>query len=140
MPNVNLSWNRGLRFVAQTGSGHALVADTGPDVGGFSSAPTPTELLLAAVASCTAMDVVSILQKKRLHVDDFKVEVEGETESEPPKHLQSIHLVYKVWGPDVTDEAMERAIELSQEKYCTVSNTVKGVATLTWEHRINPDA
>ena len=139
MPNVNLTWNRGLRFVAQTGSGHALVADTDPDVGGFSSAPTPTELLLAGVAGCTAMDVVSILRKKRLQVDDFEVEVDGDMASEPPKHLTSIRLVYKVWSPDVTDEALERAIELSQEKYCTVSNTVKGVAELSWEHQINPD-
>ena len=139
MPNVNLTWNRGLRFVSQTESGHALVTDTDPDVGGFASAASPVELLLSGVAGCTAMDVLSILKKKRQEVDDFEIEVEAEMESETPKHLTTIHLVYKVWGPNVTDDALERAIELSHEKYCTVSNTVNGVAEITWEHRINPD-
>jgi len=139
MPNVNLTWNRGLRFVTQTDSGHAVVADTDPDVGGLASAASPVELLLSGVTGCTAMDVMSILKKKRVQVDDLEIETEAEMESEPPKHLKSIHLVYKVWGPTVTDEALERAIELSHEKYCTVSNTVNGVATITWEHRINPE-
>jgi len=139
MPNVNLSWNRGLRFVAQTESGHALVADTDPDVGGFASAASPIELLLSAVAGCTAMDVMSILRKKRVQVDNFEIEVEAEKASETPKRLTSIHLVYKIWGPEIAPEALERAITLSQEKYCTVSNTVNGVAEITWEHRINPD-
>ncbi len=139
MPNVNLTWNRGLRFVAQTDSGHAVVADTDPDVGGLASAASPVELLLGGVAGCTAMDVMSILRKKRVQVDDLEIETEAEMASEPPKHLPAIHLVYKVWGPNVTEEALERAIELSHEKYCTVSNTVNGVATITWEHRINPE-
>ena len=139
MPSVNLSWNRGLRFVAQTESGHALVTDTDPDVGGFASAASPVELLLSGIAGCTAMDVLSILKKKRIQVEDFEIETEAESESETPKHLKTIHLVYKVWGPNVTDDAVERAIELSHEKYCTVSNTVNGVAEITWEHRINPD-
>ncbi|MFB6287091.1 MAG: OsmC family protein [Candidatus Bipolaricaulia bacterium] len=138
MPNVNLTGNRGLRFVAQTDSGHAVATDTDPDVGGLASAASPVELLLSGVAGCTAMDVMSILTKKRVQVDDLEIETDAEMESEPPKHLKSIHLVYKVWGPNVTEEALERAIELSQEKYCTVSNTVNGVATITWEHRINP--
>lgn len=139
MPNVNLTWNRGLRFVVQTASGHAVVADGDPDVGGFASAPSPVELLLSGVAGCTAMDVLSILQKKRVQVDDFEIETEADMESEPPKHLKTIHLIYKIWGPDVAADAVERAIELSQEKYCSVSNTVNGVAEITWEYQINPD-
>ncbi len=139
MPSVNLTWNRGLRFISQAQSGHALVTDTDPDVGGFSSAASPVELLLSGVAGCTAMDVMSILRKKRVQVDDFEIETEAEMESDPPKHLKAIHLVYKVWGPNVTEEALERAIELSHEKYCTVSNTVNRVAEITWEQRINPD-
>lgn len=138
MPNIRITWNRGLQFVGLTDSGHAVTADTSEDVGGLDAAPSPTELLLVGVGACTAMDVVSILRKKRVGIDDFEIEVRGEIEPEPPKHVREIHLVYKVWGPDVPERAVQRAIELSQEKYCTVSNTVKGVAELSWEYRINP--
>lgn len=138
MASVNITWNRGLQFVGLTGSGHAVVADSDRDVGGFEAAPSPTELLLAGVGACTAMDSVSILKEKRVEIDDFEVEVHGDVESEVPKHVKGIRLVYKVWGEDVPKEAVQRAIELSQEKYCTVSNTVKGVAEVTWEYHINP--
>jgi putative redox protein len=138
MPHVSVLWNRGLQFVGLSETGHAVVVDAAKDAGGLGAAPSPTELLFIGLGACTAMDVVSILKKKRVEFDDLEIEVRGEVHSEPPKHVRTIHLVYKVSGRDVPEEAVRRAIELSQEKYCTVSNTVKGVAEVTWEFSINP--
>ena len=138
MPNVRVLWNRGLQFTGLSGGNHAVVVDTSTDVGGFEAAPTPTELLLIGLGACTAMDVVSILKKKRISFDDVEVEVQGEIHGEPPKHVEKIHLIYHVWGRDVPEEAVRRAVELSQDKYCTVSNTVKGVAEVTWEIQLHP--
>ena len=138
MPTVRVLWNRGLQFVGLSEGNHTVVIDTRREVGGFEAAPSPTELLLMGVGGCTAIDVVSILKKKRVAFDDVEVEVQGEIEMGPPKHVRKIHLVYKVWGTEVPREAVERAVELSQEKYCTVSNTVKGRAEVTWEIEILP--
>lgn len=138
MPTVKVQWNRGLQFTGLSEGNHTVVIDTKQEVGGFEAAPTPTELLLMGVGGCTAMDVASILKKKRVDFDDLEVEVQGEIETGPPKHVRQVHIVYKVWGAEVPREAVERAVELSQEKYCTVSNTVKGRAEVTWEIQILP--
>jgi putative redox protein len=127
-----------MQFVGTSGSGHAIVVDTGRDEGGFDSGPSNTELLLIALCGCTGMDVVSILQKKRLKIDDFQVEAEGEVQSEPVKYISRIEVVYKVWG-EVSESALEQAIELSTEKYCTVSNTLKGRAEIEYRYEINPE-
>ncbi len=138
MPTVRVLWHRGLQFVGVSENNHTVVIDTRREVGGFEAAPSPTELLLMGVGGCTAMDVASILKKKRVAFDDLEVEVRGEIEPGPPKFVKKIHLVYRVWGQDVPREAVERAVELSQEKYCTVSNTVKGRADVTWEIEVLP--
>jgi putative redox protein len=138
MPTVKVLWNRGLQFIGLSGGNHAVVIDTSKDASGFEAAPTPTELMLIGLGACTAMDVVSILKKKRIDFDDVEVEVQGEIHSELPKHVRKIHLVYNVWGEDISEEVVQQAVELSQEKYCIVSNTVKGVAEVTWEIRLHP--
>ncbi len=138
MPRVKVLWNRGLQFVGLSESGHAVAADARKEIGGLETAPSPTELMLIGLGACTAVDVVSILRKKRVLIDDFEVEVQGDIHDEPPKHVRKVHLVYKIWGEEIPQEAVQQAIELSQEKYCTVSNTVKGVAEVTWEFSIHP--
>ena len=138
MREARAVWNRGLQFVGISGSGHGIVIDTKSE-GGFDAGPSNTELLLMALCGCTGMDVVSILKKKRLELDDFEVSASGETTSEPANKMTAIHIIYKVWG-DIPEAALKQAIELSQEKYCTVSNTVKGVADVTYEYYINPPA
>lgn len=140
MPKAKVVWNRGLQFVGISGSNHAVVADTSPEVGGFNAGPTPTELVLIAQGACTGMDVVSILRKKRVDFDEFEVEVEAETPPEHPKYLKKVHLTYKIWGKEVPEGALKRAIELSLEKYCTVANSLKGRAEISYEYRINPEA
>jgi putative redox protein len=89
------------------------------------------------LAGCTGMDVVSILEKKRQRVTDLEIEVRGEKSAGPPFHLARIELRFRVWG-DVSEDALVQSIELSQEKYCSVSNTMKATAQITYSFEINP--
>lgn len=117
----------GLRFVALTGSGHSIVMDNAEG----DSGPRPAELLLVAQAGCTAMDVVSILRKKRQVVTCYEVQVMGEQRDDPPPHVfEQVRIVHVVEGT-IDVEALRRAIELSATKYCTVTgNLASGVAEI----------
>ena len=117
----------GLRLVAETGSGHQIVMDTAEGDTGS----RPAELLLVAQAGCTAMDVVSILRKKRQRFTRYEVRVAGEQRDDPHPHVyERIRIVHVVEGP-VEVEAVRRAIELSATRYCTVTgNLASGVAQI----------
>jgi putative redox protein len=117
----------GSRFVAVTGSGHAIVMDNAEG----DSGPRPAELLVVAQAGCTAMDVVSILRKKRQAFTRYEVRVKAEQRDDPPPHIfERLRIVHVVDGP-VEIEAVRRAIELSATKYCTVTgNLASGVAEI----------
>lgn len=118
--------DEGLRLVAQTGSGHAIVMD---DLEG-DRGPRPAEVLLVAQAGCTAMDVVSILRKKRQAVTRYEVRVAGDQRDEHPHAFEQIRIVHSVEGP-VEVEALRRAIELSATRYCTVTgNLASGLAEI----------
>ncbi len=137
MPSARLQWEEGLRFVGRSGSGHSVVLDSRPAAEGPAAGPSPIELTLMGLAGCTGMDVVSILEKKRQRVERFEIEVRGEKSAEPPFHLPRIELVFRVWG-DVSEDALVQSIELSQEKYCSVSNTMKSTAEIVYSFEINP--
>ncbi len=139
MPSGKVVWNRGLQFVGTSGSGHGIVVDTAPEYGGLGAGPSNTELVMIGLCGCTGMDVVSILRKKRIEIDDFEVEADAEVEPGPPKYLSRIEVVYRIWGPAITETALEQAIELSTEKYCSVSNTLKGRAKISYRYEINPE-
>jgi putative redox protein len=98
----------------------------------------PSEMLLIALASCSAVDVVEILAKKRLKLTHLEVVTTAERDPEPPWPYRSIHLKYRLAGEGLTPKAVEQAINLSQEKYCSVAATVRGVATITTEYEITP--
>ena len=116
----------GLRLIGSTGSGHAVVMDSADGDTG----PRPAELLLLAQAGCTAMDVASILRKKRQRFDHYEVRVAGDRREDPPHVFTDIRIVHVVEG-DVDPEAVRRAIELSATKYCAVTgNLATGVATI----------
>jgi putative redox protein len=117
----------GSRFVAVTGSGHTIVMDTAEG----DSGPRPAELLVVAQAGCTAMDVISILRKKRQVVTRYEVRVAGEQRADPPPHVfETMHIVHVVEG-NVDIDAVRRAIELSATKYCVVSgNLAAGVTRI----------
>lgn len=136
--HVKLVWRSGMTFDAVLdGKGHLpLVFSSGfedPTEGqqGYS----PMGMLLAALAGCTAMDVVSILKKKRQNLTYFEVEVEGEQQTEHPHIYRNIGVTYRV-NNEVSEEALERAIELSVTKYCSVNAMLKEVADITYHHEL----
>jgi putative redox protein len=114
---VEAVWEGGMRFRAATGSGHAVPADDGAS----GTAPRPTELVLAGLAMCTAMDIVSILDKKRQDYDTYRVHATAQQREEYPQVFTRIDLVHEVAGPGVTEAGVRRCVELSATKYCPVS-------------------
>jgi putative redox protein len=115
----------GMRFVGQADSGHGVLMDAAPGVGGGNSAARPSELLLIGLAGCTAMDVISILRKKRQPVTGLEVLVHGEQAAEPPKRFTALRVEYRVHGAGVDPEAVRRAVELSEKTYCSVGATLR---------------
>jgi putative redox protein len=115
-------------FVGVTPSGHAQVLDTNSARG---AAATPMELLLLALGGCTGVDVISILKKKRQHVTDYRIEVSGERRTEFPKAFTRLLVKHIVRGHGITEQAVARAIELSETKYCSVAATLRGVEIIT---------
>ncbi|MHB1136320.1 MAG: OsmC family protein [Coriobacteriia bacterium] len=121
MDTVNVKWNGRRRFVAWDEAGHGVVMDAKSEYGGDGSGVRPVELVLYGLAGCTAMDVISILEKKRQVVTDLDIVVKGTQRTEEyPKIYEHIEVEYIVTGVGVKPEAVARAIELSEEKYCSV--------------------
>ncbi len=114
-------------FIGTTPSGHAQTIDSKGD---RKSAPTPMEMLLVAVAACTAVDVVSILEKKRQHITDYKVEITGERRDGHPRAFTKFHVHHIVQGHNVSEQAVAQAIELSDTKYCSVAATIRPTAEI----------
>jgi putative redox protein len=110
----------GLRFQAATGSGHGLLFDDVEGDGG----PRPTEVLLAALGACTAMDVISILRKKQQAVGTYRVRLEGEQAGEHPRVVTNVRVVHEFEGGQLDPVAVRRAIELSAGRYCPISTTL----------------
>ena len=131
---VLLKWTGDKQFIGTDSGKHSIVISSHDDAN--NTGMSPSQLLLLALASCSAYDVVDILQKKRLQLDGLYVTVLGEQEPEPPWTYRKIHLKFVLNGPDLTDKAVEQAIELSITKYCTVAATVSGKAEITHEFEI----
>lgn len=120
-------------FIGTSPSGHSFAIDTKGD---RKSAPTPMELLLVSVAACTAADVISILQKKRQDVTEYRVKVTGTRADDHPRKYEKFHVHHIVHGRGVSEAAVARAIELSDTKYCSVSATVRPTAEITTSFEI----
>ncbi len=134
---IELNWLEDMAFSAEVND-HRLTLDADEMVGGENRGPRPKPLMLAALAGCTAMDVVSILKKMKQEPDDFSVAVEAELTDEHPKQYSSFHIIYQFRGEGLDPEKLEKAINLSQEKYCGVSAMYREFATITHEIRLNP--
>jgi putative redox protein len=130
MSDVEVTWVQGEQFVASGSGGHSIVLDT-PGGRATWQGFKPSELLLAALGGCTAVDVIDILRKKRQRVSGLRVTVRGEQREEYPRAYERIAVHYEVRGQGVAPAAVERAINLSEEKYCSVAATLRGVATIT---------
>ncbi len=134
MAEASVTWVKDFRFVGTDSTNHSVVLSK-PGEG--SVGMKPSELLLVALASCTAVDVVNILRKKRLTLFNLRVEVKGEQAPTPPWAFEKIHLHFAVEGPDILEKDVERAIELSEEKYCSISATLKPQVKITWDYQLS---
>ena len=126
-------WIDGVSFVAEMGSGHALVVDGAAEAGGRNIGPRPMELVLAGTAACTAFDVVWILKKARQTISDCVVDAEAERAPEDPKVFTRIHLRYRIRGKGLKQAQVERAVKLSKEKYCSATLMLAKTAEITFE-------
>jgi len=135
---VQWKGNRLLDGVAD--SGHHVLMDGPVQFGGQDAGVRPMELLLLGLGGCTGFDVISILQKKRVSVADFRIELTAERAEEHPKIFKKIRIHFVVVGRDIPESAVERAIQLSEEKFCSASAMLKAVADIetTWEIVQNP--
>jgi putative redox protein len=129
---TTVQWLSGKRFVGIDSTNHAVVISSKDEGVGVK----PSDLLLIALASCTAVDVVEILSKKRLPLDALEIITTGEQDADPPWTFRKIHLRYRLSGRGLTDKAVEQAIQLSEEKYCSVAATVRATAEITTEFEI----
>ena len=120
-------------FVATTPSGHAQVLDTNSE---RASAASPMELLLVALGGCTAVDVASILKKKRERVTDYRIEVRGARRDEHPRAFTRIEVRHVVRGHNLSERAVAQAIELSESKYCSVAATLRPTAEIVSSYEI----
>lgn len=132
MGTTTVKWVSGKRFIGIDSTNHSVVLST-PDEG---VGIKPSELLLIAVASCTAVDVVEILSKKRMPLTHLEISCTGEQDQDPPWTFRKIHLHYTIAGKNLTEKAVEQAIQLSEEKYCSVAATVRATAEITTEFEI----
>lgn len=137
MDIVNVKWNGKRRFVAWDEAGHGVVMDAKAEYHGDGSGVRPVELVLYGIAGCTGMDVISILEKKRQQVTDFDMVVRGTQRTDDyPKIYTKIEIEYVVTGIDVKPEAVARAIELSEEKYCSVRHMLCPQTEVVTSYRV----
>ncbi len=128
----------GLSLAGKGDSGHWLTMDAAGDVGGHDAAARPMELLLMGLGGCTSMDVLAILKKKRIHLDHYECELEAERAGEHPKVFTRIRIKYIFYGDQIPREAVERAIELSENSYCSASAMFRKTAEIISEYEIRP--
>jgi putative redox protein len=129
---------QGVTFAAKADSGHWVMMDGPQEFGGSNAGTRPKELLLMALGGCTGSDVASILAKKRTPLKGFQIEIRAESREEHPQVFTDIHLEYVFFGNGLKKEDIERAIELSTTKYCSVSAMLKAAVHLTHSYRIEP--
>ncbi len=132
---VDTLWQGNMKFDALV-SGHHVIIDALPAVGGNDEGARPKELMLASLAGCTGMDVISILKKMRVEPEYFNVKVEAEMTEEHPKHYTAMHIVYEFKGENLEMEKLQKAIDLSQDRYCGVSFVYRKAMEITHEIKI----
>jgi putative redox protein len=133
---ANVRWAGRMTFVGKAGTNHLVPMDTTSEFGGDSSATKPLELLLVALGGCTGMDVVPLLGKMRVEFDSLEMNLVAERAEEHPGAYKSIAIEYVFTGTDLNEEKLRRAVELSQERYCSVSAMLRKACPVTWHVRI----
>lgn len=129
---IHLEWEKGMLFHS-TVDGHKISVDTSMSAGGSDKGPRPKILMLVALAGCTAMDVVSLLNKMRVEFSYFNIKINAELTDEHPKVYKKVHIIYQIKGDAIDPTKVEKAVNLSQEKYCGVSAMFKKFSELSFE-------
>jgi len=128
---LNVKWNGKMAFSGETPSGHEIKMDAAEEIGGENTGARPTELLLNAVAGCTGIDIISILHKMRLEPSSFEMKVKGERAGDHPKRFTIVHIHYALEG-DLPEDKVVRAIQLSKDKYCSVSHSLNAEISVSY--------
>jgi putative redox protein len=134
MSSVELTWTQKLQFVGTDSTQHAIVLSAANEDN--RTGVKPSDLLLLALGGCTAVDIVDILRKKRQKLAGLSIQVSGEQDEDPPWAFRRIHVLYELRGHNLSPQAVEQAIALSEEKYCSVRATLEGKVEMTREVRI----
>lgn len=132
---IKIDWLENMAFKAEV-NGHEILLDAADAVGGENRGPRPKPLMMVALAGCTGMDVISILKKMRVEVEGFTVRVVGDLTEEHPKHFEKMHVIYEFKGKDLPMDKLEKAINLSEERYCGVSVSYRQAMGITSEIQI----
>jgi len=132
---VSTKWLEDMSFESEI-DGHNIIIDAKPEVGGKDRGPRPKPLMLAALGGCTSMDVISILKKMRVEVKSLNVIVEGELSEEHPRRFLKMHVIYELEGDNLPLDKIEKAVSLSEEKYCGVSAVYREAMELSSEIRL----
>ena len=133
---TRIKWIEDVCLLAESGSGHGVIIDGAPEIGGKNLGVRPMEMLLMGLGGCTSMDVLSILKKQRQQITDCQIEIEAERTDDIPKVFTKIHLHFIVKGHNLKQSAVERAISLSAEKYCSASAMLEKAAEITHDFEI----
>ncbi|MBN1352989.1 OsmC family protein [candidate division KSB1 bacterium] len=133
---TRIKWIEGLALAGKGESNHWITMDAGEEVGGSDAGTRPLEIFLLGLGGCTSMDVISILKKKRVPLDDFELEIEADRAAEHPKVFTKIRLKFIFYGTGIKEQDVERAIELSETKYCSASAMLRKASEISVEREI----
>ena len=132
---IDVTWQDNMKFETEI-DGHKLILDSAPDVGGNDEGPRPKALMMVAIAGCTGMDVVSILKKMKVDLTYFNLRVEGDLREEHPKKFEAMKVIYEFKGNNIEFEKLEKAVNLSVDKYCGVNANFKDAMKMSYEIKI----
>ena len=132
---IDVTWNDNMKFSAEL-DGHEIVIDAAEDNDGHNEGPRPKALMMVALAGCTGMDVVSILKKMQVNLTYFNLKVEGDIRDEHPKKFEAIKVIYEFKGKDLDFNKLEKAVNLSVDKYCGVNANYRDAMKMSYEIKI----
>jgi putative redox protein len=132
MARVTTEWKSGMVFDSEV-NGHHLIMDADEEFGGRDRGPRPKHVVLSALGGCTGMDVASLLKKMRVEVEGFSVRADADVAEDHPKVFTRIHLTYTFRGRNLPEDKLRKAVDLSQERYCSVSAMLRKACALTYE-------
>ncbi|SER16565.1 putative redox protein [Nitrosomonas sp. Nm51] len=133
---TSIQWQGNVSFLAESGSGHQVLMDGAPEAGGQNRGPRPMEMILMGLGGCTTFDIIFILKKSRQDVTDCFVEIEAQRAKTDPKVFTHVHLHFVLTGNRLNHHQVERAINLSAEKYCSASIMLKNSVNITHDYEI----